>query len=214
MFYVLLRFPGQQKVAGDSKIQSVVCYDEDGTVAAVGSETDPDTNPELFESPGIVRSEWYSEASFLVSAALKDFKGLNCIFVPLAWPLSKDSTRESCHYLRNKIATAIYSDVLRYLFDATKRYIQERQGDDMWNSVEDDINFILSHPNGWEGRQQSEMRNAAISAGLVKSEAEALDRVSFVTEGEASLHYCLNNIPTVLERLVRKAITHFSPRLG
>ncbi len=84
----------------------------------------------------------------------------------------------------------------------------------MWNSVEDDINFILSHPNGWEGRQQSEMRNAAISAGLVKSEAEALDRVSFVTEGEASLHYCLNNIPTVLERLVRKAITHFSPRLG
>ncbi len=84
----------------------------------------------------------------------------------------------------------------------------------MWNSVEDDINFILSHPNGWEGRQQSEMRNAAISAGLVKNEAEALDRVSFVTEGEASLHYCLNNIPTVLERLVRKAITHFSPRLG
>ena len=79
----------------------------------------------------------------------------------------------------------------------------------MWNSIEDDINFILSHPNGWEGRQQSEMRNAAISAGLVKSEAEALDRVSFVTEGEASLHYCLNSIPTVLERLVRKAVTHF-----
>ena len=114
---------------------------------------------------------------------------------------------------RNKTAIAIYSDVLRYLFDATKRYIQERQGDDMWNSVKDDINFILSHPNGWEGRQQSEMRNAAISAGLVKNEAEALDQVSFVTEGEASLHYCLNNIPTVLERLVRKAITHLTPTL-
>jgi len=83
----------------------------------------------------------------------------------------------------------------------------------MWNSVKDDINFILSHPNGWEGRQQSEMRNAAISAGLVKNEAEALDQVSFVTEGEASLHYCLNNIPTVLERLVRKAITHLTPTL-
>ena len=94
MFYVLLRFPGQQKVAGDSKIPSIVCYDEDGKVVAVGSETDPDTNPELFETPGIVRSEWYSKASFPDFRSTQQIsKGLNCIFVPLAWLLSKDSTR-------------------------------------------------------------------------------------------------------------------------
>ena len=105
---------------------------------------------------------------------------------------------------RNKSAIDVFADVLHYLFDATKRYIQERQGVDMWNSVEDDIHFILSHPNGWEGRQQSEMRRAAVTAGLVATDAQAAERVSFVTEGEASLHFCLNKIPVALEGFVRK----------
>jgi hypothetical protein len=113
-------------------------------------------------------------------------------------------TRKLPSLPRNKSAIDVFGDVLRYLFNATKRYIQERQGVDMWNSVEDDIHFILSHPNGWEGRQQAEMRRAAVTAGLVASEAEAVERVSFVTEGEASLHFCLNKIPTALEGFVRK----------
>ena len=53
------RFPGQQKVGGDSKIPSVVCYDEDGNVVGVGSEADPEINPELWEVEGLVRAEWY-----------------------------------------------------------------------------------------------------------------------------------------------------------
>lgn len=54
------RFPGQQTVGGDSKIPSVVCYDADGNVVAVGSETDPDTNSELLGVEGLVRAEWYA----------------------------------------------------------------------------------------------------------------------------------------------------------
>ena len=54
------RFPGQQKVGGDSKIPSIVCYDEHGNVVAVGSEADIDTNPELLEVEGLVRAEWYA----------------------------------------------------------------------------------------------------------------------------------------------------------
>lgn len=111
---------------------------------------------------------------------------------------------------RNKTAIDVFGDVLHYLFDATKRYIQERQGVDMWNSVEDDIHFILSHPNGWEGKQQSDMRRAAVIAGLVASDAQAAERVSFVTEGEASLHFCLNKIPAALEGFVRETTRHFN----
>ena len=110
---------------------------------------------------------------------------------------------------RNKSAIDVFADVLHYLFDATKRYIQERQGVDMWNSVEDDIHFILSHPNGWEGRQQSEMRRAAVTAGLVATEAQAVEQVGFVTEGEASLHFCLNKIPAALEGFVSKKKTRY-----
>ena len=88
------------------------------------------------------------------------------------------------------------------MYKSTKRYIRERQGNDIWESVGTNVEFILSHPNGWEGKQQSEMRRAAITAGLVANASEATDRISFVTEGEASLHFCLNKIPTALQKYV------------
>jgi hypothetical protein len=91
---------------------------------------------------------------------------------------------------------------LRYLYKSTKQYIRERQGDDIWESVGANVEFILSHPNGWEGKQQSEMRRAAVSAGLVASLAEASEQISFVTEGEASLHFCLNKISAALKKYV------------
>ncbi|KAF8629311.1 hypothetical protein AX15_003515 [Amanita polypyramis BW_CC] len=44
------------------------------------------------------------------------------------------------------------------------------------------------------------MRSAAIAAGLVENEAEALKRVIFVTEGEASIYFYLKINPDVLEK--------------
>ncbi|KAF9243386.1 hypothetical protein BU15DRAFT_86367 [Melanogaster broomeanus] len=44
----------------------------------------------------------------------------------------------------------------------------------LWEAVEPTIEFVLSHPNGWEGAQQTKMR-------------------TFVTEGEASLHACIQS---------------------
>jgi hypothetical protein len=65
-------------------------------------------------------------------------------------------------------------------------------GANLWASVEDRIIYVLSHPNGWEGLPQSSMRQAAVEAGLV-TDTDAQDRIHFVTEGEASLHFCVNN---------------------
>ncbi len=57
--------------------------------------------------------------------------------------------------------------------------------------------FVLSHPNGWEGTQQSQMRTAAILAGLIPDTPTGNARLSFVTEGEASLHFAIQNgLPT------------------
>ena len=63
----------------------------------------------------------------------------------------------------------------------------------MWDSFGDRIDFVLSHPNGWEGLQQGKMRQAAIHAGLIPDTDGGHSRVHFVTEGEASLHYCINS---------------------
>jgi hypothetical protein len=96
---------------------------------------------------------------------------------------------------RNKTAVDILADFLRYLFQCTKNFIIESHlpgGAEFWKSFGDRIDYVLSHPNGWEGREQSSYRRAALLAGLVGNEEEGHERISFVTEGEASLHYCIN----------------------
>lgn len=91
----------------------------------------------------------------------------------------------------NKKPIDVFADFLRYLHNCTINYIKENRGAEFFSSVEHNIDYVLSHPNGWEGPQQALMRRAAISAGLVSAE-DADTRLQFVTEGEASLHYCIN----------------------
>ena len=93
----------------------------------------------------------------------------------------------------NKSAEQILGDFINYLYTSTKTYIKETHpgGPAFWQSIENNVEYVLSLPNGWEGQQQAQMRRAAIKAGLVANEAQAQDRISFVTEGEASLHYCI-----------------------
>jgi len=95
----------------------------------------------------------------------------------------------------NKTVVEVFADFLGYLLQCASSYIQDTHvnGRDLWNSVESDIDFVLSHPNGWEGTQQSEMRRAAVLAKLVPDQPEGHSRLSFVTEGEASLHYSVQN---------------------
>ena len=93
----------------------------------------------------------------------------------------------------------VFADFLKYLLECASSYIQDTHanGSEVWNSVKSQIDFVLSHPNGWEGIQQSEMRKAAVLAGLVPDNPSGHARLSFVTEGEASLHFSIQNgLPT------------------
>ncbi|KAJ3508524.1 hypothetical protein NMY22_g16586 [Coprinellus aureogranulatus] len=82
---------------------------------------------------------------------------------------------------------------MAYLFQCAKDYISDTHGVSVWSSLEGDIMYVLTHPNGWGGPQQAQMRQAAMTAGLVPNTEEGHGRVTFVTEGEASLHFCLSN---------------------
>ncbi|KAM6493762.1 hypothetical protein JOM56_010123, partial [Amanita muscaria] len=92
----------------------------------------------------------------------------------------------------------VFSDLLQYLFKSAKEYVIEAERNQdptfSWASIERNTYFVLTHPNGWEGMQQSQMRKAASEAGLV-DESAATERIMFVTEGEASLHFCLDKKP-------------------
>lgn len=93
-----------------------------------------------------------------------------------------------------KTVVDVLADFLSYLFQCTKQFIIESHpdGNILWDSVTDDIEFVLSHPNGWGGSQQSKMRQAAIMANLVPDDDAGRSRILFVTEGEASVHYCID----------------------
>ena len=95
----------------------------------------------------------------------------------------------------NKTVVEVFADFLGYLLKCASSYIQDTyvNDPDLWNSVKTHIDFVLSHPNGWEGTQQSELRRAAVLAGLVPDDASGHCRLTFVTEGEASLHFSVQN---------------------
>ena len=89
----------------------------------------------------------------------------------------------------------VFADFLRYLLKCASIYIQDTHvnGPDLWDSVKSDIKFVLSHPNGWEGTHQNEMRRAAVLAGLIPDNESGHARLTFVSEGEASLHFSVQN---------------------
>ena len=93
-----------------------------------------------------------------------------------------------------KSAQEVFADFLQYLFQCARAYIIETHpnGESLWASFDDRIDVVLSHPNGWEGAQQSQMRQAAVMGGLAPDTPAGHARVHFVTEGEASLHYCID----------------------
>ena len=112
--------------------------------------------------------------------------------------------------LKNKTVVEVFADFLRYLLECASSYIQDTHvnGPDLWNSVKSPIDFVLPHPNGWEVTQQSEMRRAAILAGLVPDNESGHSRLSFVTEGEASLHFFVQNgLPTGAMKVCRQLMS-------
>ena len=64
----------------------------------------------------------------------------------------------------------------------------------VWALIENSIEFIMFHPNGWEGLQQQKYRQAIEAAGLIPRTPEGRSRVHLINEGEASLHYCVSSL--------------------
>ncbi|KIL60592.1 hypothetical protein M378DRAFT_83572 [Amanita muscaria Koide BX008] len=173
------QFVGQREPRGDSKVPSIVCYSQDGTVVAAGAETDPETNDALAEMDDVIRVEWFKLH----------------LRPPHLAPSQEFELQKLRSFPKNKTPVQVFGDFLRYLFHSTKKYIVDSELWS-WDSVERNTYFVLSHPNGWEGKQQSQMRKAAIAADLV-DKSEASERISFISEGEASLHFCLNKNPNL-----------------
>ncbi|KAH6917102.1 hypothetical protein BKA70DRAFT_1367619 [Coprinopsis sp. MPI-PUGE-AT-0042] len=171
------RFPAHEQISGASKIPTIIYYDKGGNVCAVGAEAMREGIYEQAEDEGWIKSEWFK---LHIRPKTDATRQIASTIPPL--PLSKT-------------VIDVMSDFLTYLFDCASKFIQDTHanGRDLWNSVQGEIDFVLSHPNGWEGFQQTQMREAIVKANLIPDTDAGHARVSFVTEGEASLHFSIEN---------------------
>jgi hypothetical protein len=80
--------------------------------------------------------------------------------------------------------------MMGYLMENTRQFFQKTtpNGAKIWARVRGTRVIVLSTPNGWDIRQQSNLRKAAVMASLV-TEDNASELLQFVTEAEASVHY-------------------------
>jgi hypothetical protein len=88
----------------------------------------------------------------------------------------------------------VYADLMQYLMENTKRFFEATNpnGREIWARLRNTIVIVLATPNGWDIREQTTLRKAAIRASLV-TEENAGQLLQFVTESEASVHYALAN---------------------
>ncbi|KAF5317127.1 hypothetical protein D9611_003509 [Ephemerocybe angulata] len=172
------RFPAQEQVAGSSKIPTVLYYDAEGTVRAIGAEALSEGIYEQAEDEGWFKVEWFK----LHLRPLNDSSG-------------SPITTQLPPLPPGKTVVQVYSDFMAYLLQCVKSYMEQTHpnGVDLWATLSPQAEVVLSHPNGWEGSQQTQMRQAAVIAGLVPDTPAGNERLHFVTEGEASLHYSLEN---------------------
>ena len=96
---------------------------------------------------------------------------------------------------KGKTIIDVFADFMRYLFESTKALFKasEPNGELRWDSVSNDIELVLTHPSEWGGPQQTQLRTAAVKAGIVRDNPAGNSRVHFVTEGEATLNFCVTN---------------------
>ncbi|CAE6451832.1 unnamed protein product [Rhizoctonia solani] len=90
----------------------------------------------------------------------------------------------------------IYSDFLGYLFRQTREYFEDHiiDGKSIWEKYMPTVEVIMAHPNGWHAREQSFLRNAAVKSGVFnRPGATVANNIQFVTEAEASVHYCIQH---------------------
>jgi hypothetical protein len=158
-----------------------------GKVRAVGAEALLDGIYERAEDEMWVKCEW-SVFNFTLTDGFYGFRRFKL-------HLRSQKQPQLPPLPLNKSVVEVFADYVKYLFNCASQYIQDTHanGPNLWLAVKDDIAFILSHPNGWEGTQQIQMTEAAILAGLIPDTPSGRARVSFVTEGEASLHFSMQN---------------------
>ncbi|PPQ88112.1 LOW QUALITY PROTEIN: hypothetical protein CVT25_014697, partial [Psilocybe cyanescens] len=155
-----------------------IYYDKHGELRAVGVEAKREGIEADAEDKAWPKAEW--QVLFITSKIVQTSpappKPQLCVDCQPCHATS--SRREDGHRRLRRLsalAPPMCADIYRGNTPQRRRYNLETRTD-----------FVLTHPNGWEGTQQSQTRRAAVRVGLIPNSPAGQQRLSFVTEGEAN----------------------------
>ena len=172
---------------------SLLYYDQDGNFKAAGAEVLAEHITQTADTEGWTKAEWL---------VVRCIQAPVCSLMKPRWKLhlrpnhlaSSINPQDDFPPLPpGKSAVDVLTDFIRYLCQCARTHIAEHHLGFPWSAHEDTIEYIFTHPNGWEGRQQ-DYRRAIEHAGLVSSTPEGMSRIHMLTEGEASLHFCVSRL--------------------
>ncbi|KAH7336868.1 hypothetical protein B0J17DRAFT_665188 [Rhizoctonia solani] len=169
------RWPGQEAHNQQGKIPTIVWYDTNKKAVSFGAEAQLYTTEEQAED-----NRWVLAKYFKLHLHPSDMQTKHELKLdPLPPGIS----------LRQ-----IYSDFLGYLLKHTRTFFEDRilDGKSIWEKYSPKMEVIIAHPNGWGIREQAFLRAAAVTAGFSTSD-QAASKIRFVTEAEASVHYCIHH---------------------
>ncbi|UZJ55705.1 hypothetical protein CBS101457_005025 [Exobasidium rhododendri] len=181
-------YPSQP--GGSYKVPSKVIYSEDGTVLAIGSETNNERIRHAALVTGAQEARWWKlalrkrEDEDRQDDSTDDSDG------------SEDDQAEASREIRipvGKSAEDVFTDFLGWMVDCLEKFIASHHqgGAELVEGTRPSRLLVLSHPNGWSGPQQVAMRRAAVKARAVADVNRATTLIKFVSEAEASLTYSL-----------------------
>ncbi|KAG8813936.1 hypothetical protein FRC17_001372 [Serendipita sp. 399] len=175
----VIKWPGQPEASGDSKIPTIIAY-QDEEAKYFGAEAREFVDDEEYETARWFKLRLHPD-SMRVDPGANGPGGLEIPALP-----------------RGVALIQVYADFIRYIYKATKTFFINNtpNGQQTWSQFERQMPIIFCTPNGWDISQYTVLADAAIQAGIVTQD-DAEDRLWFLTEGEASVHYALAHTETI-----------------
>ncbi|KAG9103546.1 hypothetical protein FRC06_010031 [Ceratobasidium sp. 370] len=143
-------WPGQEAASLQSKIPTVVWYDQGGKAVSFGAEAISHQAEEQAEDNGWQLAKYFK--LHLHPSDMKTKHNIKLDPLPSGIPLQR-----------------IYSDFLGYLLKHTRLFFEERivDGSLVWENYRSKMEVVIAHPNGWGIREQTFLRAAAMDTGYI-----------------------------------------------
>ncbi|KAF8606716.1 hypothetical protein BDV93DRAFT_553197 [Ceratobasidium sp. AG-I] len=173
LIHRVTQWPGQEAHNQQSKIPTLVWYDRNNEAVSFGAEAMAPRAQEDAED-----NKWHLARYFKLHLHPDSMKAKHSLKLDALPP--------------NVPLQTIYCDFVCYLLRHTKSFFEDRilDGKKIWKKYGPSLEVVIAHPNGWGIREQVFLRTVVVDTGFIDA-ATAGTRVRFVTEAEASVHFCI-----------------------